>query len=383
MKSRLLVLDQWASHDSRAGTSKNWLYDGFNENFDTRIVNADTPYVNRLGHASCLFRALLSRPADLRGEYHRQLEWAAKTPAAFRGRTVRFQKALDRFSEYDATFQVGCLFGPMTTSGKAAFSYHDQTVAMVERMWPEWLPRNFPRFRDSFIELERASLQAKNLVFTYSEATRRSMIEDYSLPPERVMVAPTACKISYPADDLVLAERTQKLLFASTDFFRKGGDLVFEAFRELRLQRPRLELVLVGGPAAVSLPDGARHLGMVSFGELMTEYLSASLILHPARHDAYPNVLKEALACCLPAVASASAGIPEIVTDGETGLLLKRNDVPSIIETVGALLDNPDRLRFMRKRCLVERERFKPKNCVARITEAMRGVMVTKGSAHA
>jgi glycosyltransferase involved in cell wall biosynthesis len=196
------------------------------------------------------------------------------------------------------------------------------------------------------------------------------------------MVTPTACKIPYPADDLVLAERAQKLLFASTDFYRKGGDLVFEAFRELRRQRPRLELVLVGGAAAKPLPDGARHLGMVSFSALMAEYLSASLIIHPARHDAYPNVLKEALACGLPAVASASAGIPEIVTDGETGVVLKRNDVPSIIETVGDLLDNPDRLRFMRERCLVERERFRPMNCVARIAEAMNGVMVAKGSPH-
>ncbi len=383
MKATLLVLDQWATHDSRVGTSKNWLYDAFTEDFDTRIVNADTLFVKRLAGLTCLFKAFLSRPVDLRGEYHRQLEWASKTPAAFRARTVRFQKALGLFSEYDATFQAGCLFGPTTSSGIATFSYHDQTVAMVERMWPEWLPRHFSRVREHFFELERASLQAKDLVFTYSEITRRSMIEDYSLLPDRVMVAPTACKIPYPADELALAERAPKLLFASTDFYRKGGDLVFGAFRELRRQRPDLELVLVGGAATESLPVGARHLGMVSFGALMTEYLSASLILHPARHDAYPNVLKEALACGLPAVASSSAGIPEIVTDGETGVVLKRNDVPSIIETVGDLLDNPERLKVMRERCLVDRERFRPKNCVARITEAMRGVMDAKGRSHA
>lgn len=382
MKATLLVLDQWATYDSRVGTSKNWLYKGFADIFDTRIVNADTPFVKRLSRASCLFRALLSRPVDLRGEYHRQLEWAAKTPAAFRARTVRFQKALDGFPEYDATFQAGCLFGPTTSSGLAAFSYHDQTVAMVERTWPEWLPRHFSRVREHFFELERASLQAKDLVFTYSEITRRSMIEDYGLLPDQVMVAPTACKIPYPADDLALADRRPKLLFASTDFYRKGGDLVFGAFKELRRQRPDLELVLVGGAATESLPDGARHFGMVSFGALMTEYLSASLILHPARHDAYPNVLKEALACGLPAVASSSAGIPEIVTGSETGIILKLNDIPSIVEAVSGLLDDPDRMRAMRERCLVERERFRPMNCVARITEAMNGVMVAKGSPH-
>ena len=143
MKPMLLVLDQWASLDRQVGTSKNWLYDGFSETFDSRVVNADTPFVKRLSRITCLFQAFLSRPADLRGEYHRQLEWAAKSPAAFSARTVRFQKALDQFGEYDATFQVGCFFGPMASPGKVAFSYHDQTVAMVERSWPDWLPRNF------------------------------------------------------------------------------------------------------------------------------------------------------------------------------------------------------------------------------------------------
>lgn len=382
MNPMLLILDQWVTDDPRAGTSKNWLYKGFAADFDTRIVNADTPFVKRLSSVSSLFKALFSRPTDLRSEYHRQLEWAAKTPAAFRARTVRFQKALDRSPKHDATFQVGCLFGPLASTGKAAFSYHDQTVAIVERSAPEWLPRNFFRIRQDFLDLERSSLHSKDLVFTYSERTRRSMIEDYNLPPHRVIVAPTACKIPFPSDDLALAERAPKLLFVCTNFSHKGGDLVLKAFKELRLHRQNLELVIVGAASAELLPDGARHLGMVSFDTLMAEYLSASLILHPARHDAFPNVLKEALACGLPAVASDSVGIPEIVTDGETGIVLKRNDVPSIVEAVGDLLEDSERLRAMREKCLVERERFRPKKCVARITEAMLKVMITKGCLH-
>ncbi|WP_031386100.1 glycosyltransferase family 4 protein [Desulfonatronum thiodismutans] len=382
MKPTLLVLDQWASQDYQAGTSKNWLYKGFAEIFDTRVINADTPFLKRLVGASCLFQALLSHPADLRCEYYRQLEWEAKKPASFRARSSRFQRAINRLSEHDATFQVGSLFGPIISRGKSSFSYHDQTVAMVEQMWPEWLPRNFPRFREQFFELERASLQAKDLVFTYSERTRKSMLDDYALPAHKVIVAPTACKIPYPAANQVLTERVPKLIFAATDFFRKGGDLVLKAFKELRLQRQELELILVGVKAPEPLPDGARHLGMVPFDKLMAEYLSASLILHPARHDAYPNVLKEALACGLPAVTSDSCGIPEIVANGETGMVLKRNDVPSIVETVSDLLDDPERLQGMRERCLVERERFRPKNCVARITEAMCDVMTEKGSQH-
>ncbi len=121
MKPRLLVLDQWARQALQAGTNKSWLYNGFDKIFDTCIVNADTSLMNRLVGFSSLIKALISRPTDLRCEYHRQLEWAAKTPSAFLARTIRFQKALDRLSGYDATFQVGCLFGPMTSSGRRPF----------------------------------------------------------------------------------------------------------------------------------------------------------------------------------------------------------------------------------------------------------------------
>jgi len=375
MKPSLLILDQWASANLQAGTSKNWLYDGLRESFDIGMVNADTPFVKKRIACSCLLKALFSKPSDLRREYHRQLEWATKIPEAFSARTVRFQKALDRAVGYDATFQVGCLFGPLNAPGKVHFSYHDQNVAMVERAWPDWMPRHFFRIREQFYELEKASLQVKNLIFTYSAHTRQSMINDYDIKPERVMVAPTACKIPYPDVGRVLAERKDKLIFAATDFYRKGGDLVFEAFKELRARRPGLELVLVGVAADEPLPMGARHLGLVPFETLMEEYLSASIILHPARHDAFPNVLKEAQVCGLPAVVSDSMGIPEIVTNGSTGIVMERNDVRTIVESVESLLDAPERLRGMRERCLVERDRFIPKSCVDRIANAMREVM--------
>jgi glycosyltransferase involved in cell wall biosynthesis len=82
-------------------------------------------------------------------------------------------------------------------------------------------------------------------------------------------------------------------------------------------------------------------------------------------------------------VTSDSVGISEIITNGETGIVLKHNEVQAIVEAVGDLLDDSERLRAMRERCLVERERFRPTSCVARITDAMRGVMDAKGRLHA
>ena len=364
----LLVLDQWAGPDVSAGTSKNWLYKGLAQVFEAKVLNADTGFPQQYERFASLAAAVATHPGDFRKEYHRRLEWASKRPRAFTARTRRFQREMDAQNHFfDVVLQVGCLFGPVVLPGALHASYHDQTVAMVEKGWSPWLPPDFGSFREQWIELEMRSLQSKDIILTYSDRTKRSMIEDYGVAVEKVFVAPTACKIDYPSREAVLRQRQNKLLFASTDFFRKGGDILLDAFQILRKHMPALELVLVGGAVPCALPEGASHLGKVTHSELVDLCLESALILHPARHDAFPNVLKEAQACGLPAVASASAGIPEIVRHERTGLILDRPDGGTLAEAVLALLHDAPRLESMRLACLEDRERYKPEVCVGRI----------------
>jgi glycosyltransferase involved in cell wall biosynthesis len=49
---------------------------------------------------------------------------------------------------------------------------------------------------------------------------------------------------------------------------------------------------------------------------------AADVLLHPSHFDALPTTLLESLAAGTPIVASAVGGIPEIVDDGETGVLI-------------------------------------------------------------
>jgi glycosyltransferase involved in cell wall biosynthesis len=65
------------------------------------------------------------------------------------------------------------------------------------------------------------------------------------------------------------------------------------------------------------------------------------LIVLPSFHEAMPLVMLEAMAIGVPVVASRVAGIPEIITDGVTGLLVEPGDVNGIAAAIIRLLQDP------------------------------------------
>lgn len=68
---------------------------------------------------------------------------------------------------------------------------------------------------------------------------------------------------------------------------------------------------------------------------------------HPSRSDTCPVALLEASAAGLPAVAYAEGGGPDIIVDGETGLLAPPGDVDALAACFTKLLNEPDTARRM------------------------------------
>jgi glycosyltransferase involved in cell wall biosynthesis len=58
--------------------------------------------------------------------------------------------------------------------------------------------------------------------------------------------------------------------------------------------------------------------------------------------DGLPTVLTEAMALKVPVVATPVTGIPELVEDGRTGLLVSERDARALADAIGRLLHEPD-----------------------------------------
>jgi len=84
-------------------------------------------------------------------------------------------------------------------------------------------------------------------------------------------------------------------------------------------------------------PGTAEFLGAVD--DMAEVYAQADALVVTSQTEGSPNAVLEAMACGLPVVAPRVGGIPELVEDGETGLLLaERAGTPAYVEAVGRLL---------------------------------------------
>jgi len=124
------------------------------------------------------------------------------------------------------------------------------------------------------------------------------------------------------------------------------------------LKRTKARLVMVGdGSERTNAEHRARLLGIyehcsfVGKQPKIVDYLSASdVLLLPSEQESFGLAALEAMACEVPVVASRVGGVPEVVTDGETGYLSEAGDVEKMGTDAARLLMNEEMRREMGRR---------------------------------
>jgi glycosyltransferase involved in cell wall biosynthesis len=180
----------------------------------------------------------------------------------------------------------------------------------------------------------------------WSRWAGRSMIDDYGAAPERVHVVPPGIDLDQWTPASRGAGGLPRLLFVGGDFDRKGGPLLLDVFR--KHLRGACELVLITRAQVESEAGVEVHRDLTPGDPHLLElYRSCDALVLPTRADCFSMAALEAMACGLPVVISDVGGIPEIVVEGETGLLVPPGDGRALLEAIRALLDAPAMMTVM------------------------------------
>jgi colanic acid/amylovoran biosynthesis glycosyltransferase len=112
-----------------------------------------------------------------------------------------------------------------------------------------------------------------------------------------------------------------------------------------------LKMQLLAYAASLGVEDRVRFLGWMDQEEISDLMRRADILVAPSvtgpdgDQEGIPVVLMEALAMGLPVVSTLHSGIPELIVDGETGLLARERDAEGLAERILALISDRDLVR--------------------------------------
>jgi len=178
-------------------------------------------------------------------------------------------------------------------------------------------------------------------------------------PPEKAVVIPSSTDLTaFPyRDPTPPQERTARLIAVGRLVEKKGYPFAIDAIARLVASGRDVTLDIIGaGPleatlrartAAAGLAERVRFHGAQPSDAVQRAlaasdiFLAASVTAPNGDQDAATNTVKEAMATGLPVVATRHGGMPEMVIDGETGLLAREGDAGDLAAQLARLIDAP------------------------------------------
>lgn len=213
---------------------------------------------------------------------------------------------------------------------------------------PEHLPRIPP---DRY--LIRRAIAGADRVAVPSSFVREAVRAHYGREAD-ILRVPVDARVFRP--DLAVAREPDTILAVGAfDDVRKGLAPLLRAFEKVRAARPRTRLRISGQVserrkaeclAGIGLASAAavEFLGAGDLNDLPGLYARAAVTVLPSLNEAYGLALLESQACGTPVVATRHAGLPELVKEGQTGILFNPGSPDEIDDSMlaSALLEGLD-----------------------------------------
>lgn len=204
--------------------------------------------------------------------------------------------------------------------------------------------------------------RAGTAIFANSEAVKQNLVSNDHFAPEMIRVILNGVDVQHFSQ--VVAVRPVTLpqvsasdrliaMVANMHFELKGHDLLIEAAQKVVARFPQTKFLLVGdGERRGLLEQMAEQKGvkenLLFLGnrkDIAQIHACCEIGILPSRSEGLPNAVLEYMAAGLPVVGASVGGIPELIENERTGLLVPPGDADAIANALISLLADPERAK--------------------------------------
>jgi 2-deoxystreptamine N-acetyl-D-glucosaminyltransferase/2-deoxystreptamine glucosyltransferase len=226
--------------------------------------------------------------------------------------------------------------------------------------------------------VERAAVRRAAAVIVLVPRTAELLRED-GVPEDKVHVLPSGfdpALFERPGEDLFPGVPHPRIGYVGRLAEQKRPDLLVRAFDDLAV--PAWLVVVGDGPLRARVEAAVRRSrsreritlhGFVAHDQVPAVLGSLDLLVLPSIYEEMGSVLAEAMACGLPVVASDVGGIPDVVRDGETGILVPPGDVEALTKALDGVLSDDDLRTRLGEEARRQSARYSWPGLAARIAE--------------
>lgn len=203
---------------------------------------------------------------------------------------------------------------------------------------------------------ERRLALRSDVILTHTRHHRDAFCAAWHLDPARVALVPHG--IGLPPSDALPptppADTPLTLLYVGRFEHRKGIDTLLAALPSVLARFPHARAVLAGSDPLdywqnrfrrehpTFSPDRVSFPGRVDAASLASLYRDCAIFVGPSRYESFGLIYVEAMSWAKPVVACAAGGVPEVVAEGETGLLVPPGDSTALAAALVRLLGDAE-----------------------------------------
>ena len=188
-----------------------------------------------------------------------------------------------------------------------------------------------------------------NKFFPRTNWCRQSLIRDFGIPSKKVAQGTAAIDLN--KWEVIKKDGNNnkvKLLFIGNDFFRKGGEFLFNVYSKIS---NRSELTILSNNRildSIKFSAGVSRYKNISHDKISKYFYEADIFVFPTYKEHFGLVQLEALASGLPIIARDTGGVSDAVIDTYNGYLMPYNSIEEDwVQKISYLIEHPEERKRM------------------------------------